>query len=152
MATTTALNRRPEAERRKLPNLKSMVDAVPAMSSDEGRELLTKYGILTEREVESRVDILLEAYIKAINIEAQLAEQIAGTIILPAALKYQAAIASTLVQTKQALGVLELVPARRRAWRLCGSLRGRVVAGKRDVNDLRAENVARHPHRGPQCG
>ena len=98
-----------EATRRGLPNLKNMVDALPVLHPPEARQLFTTYGVFTERELESRFAIMLENYIKAINIEAQLTEQIARTIILPAAMKYQTALANALVATRQALGVL--VPA-----------------------------------------
>ncbi|HEX2951951.1 MAG TPA: glutamine synthetase III [Armatimonadota bacterium] len=98
-----------EAARRGLPNLKSTVDAVPCFVSDEARGIFTKYGVFTERELESRKEIMLENYVKALNIEAQLTEVIARTIILPAALKYQQQLAATILQTKQALGSFELV-------------------------------------------
>ncbi len=100
-----------EAAHRNLPNLKSAVDALPALIEPEARKLFATYGVLTERELESRYAVMVENYIKAINIEAQLTEQIARTIILPAAIKYQYQLASALVATKQALGVLEVVPA-----------------------------------------
>jgi glutamine synthetase len=100
-----------EAERRKLPNLKTTVDAVPALTSKEGHKLFTKYAVFNDRELESRQDIMLENYVKAVNIEALLTAQIARTIILPAALKYQHNLAATLVQTKQALGDLAKLSA-----------------------------------------
>jgi glutamine synthetase len=95
-----------EATHRGLPNLKSAVDAFPALIEPATRKLFTAHGVFTERELESRYAIMLENYIKAINIEAQLTEQIARTIVLPAALKYQAALASSVLAAKQALGAL----------------------------------------------
>ena len=100
-----------EAARRGLPNLKSTVEALPALTAPEARELFTTYSVFSERELESRAAIMLENYAKAINIEAHLTELMARNIILPAALKYQQQVATTLVQTKQALGVLDVVPA-----------------------------------------
>jgi glutamine synthetase len=100
-----------EATRRGLPNLPSVVASLPALLEPAARALFTNYGVFNEREVESRYAIMMENYVKAINIEAQLTEQIARTIILPATMRYQQQVASTLVQTKQALGALELVPA-----------------------------------------
>ncbi|MHB0937989.1 MAG: glutamine synthetase III family protein [Armatimonadota bacterium] len=96
-----------EAARRGLPNLKSAVDALPCLLEPEARALFTGTGIFTERELESRFAIKVEAYVKAINIEAQLTEQMARTMILPAAIKYQAQVATSLVAAKQALGALE---------------------------------------------
>jgi glutamine synthetase len=98
-----------EATKRGLPNLKSVVDALPALVADDARALFTTYGVFTDRELDSRCAIMLENYVKAINIEAQLTSQIAKTILLPAALNYQAQVANTVVATKQALGTL--VPA-----------------------------------------
>ena len=95
-----------EATRRGLPNLKSAVDALPALIAPAARQLFTKYGVFTERELDSRCTIMLENYVKAINIEAQLTEQIARTMILPAAMKYQTQIAAALIATRQALGAL----------------------------------------------
>jgi len=95
-----------EAARRGLPNLKTAVDALPCLLEPDARQLFTATGIFTERELESRYAIKLENYIKAINIEAQLTEQMARTIILPAALKYQYQLASSLAAAKQALGML----------------------------------------------
>ena len=93
-----------EATKRGLPNLKSAVEALPALVAPEAHALFTKYGVFSDRELESRYTIMLENYVKAINIEAQLTEQIARTIILPAALKYQTAVAASLLTAKQALG------------------------------------------------
>ncbi len=95
-----------EATRRGLPNLTSAVEALPMLITPEAHALFITYGVFTARELESRFDIMVENYIKSINIEAQLAVQIARTIILPAAVKYQTVLANALVATKQALGVL----------------------------------------------
>jgi len=95
-----------EATRRGLPNLKSAVDALPCLLEPDARALFAGTGIFTERELESRFAIKVENYIKAINIEALLTEQIARTIILPAAVKYQHQLAGSLVTARQALGSL----------------------------------------------
>ena len=70
-----------EAERRGLPNLKSMVDAIPSLVSDKTIEMFGRLGVLTETELHSRVEINYELYSKAINIEAK-------TMIEMAAKKY----------------------------------------------------------------
>ncbi len=82
-----------EAEKRGLPNLRTSVDAIPLAASKEAVELFTKYKVYSQRELESRQEILLEHYNKAIHIEAQTALMMANTLILPAALKYQADVA-----------------------------------------------------------
>ena len=99
-----------EATKRQLPNLRTVVDALPALTDDVAKALFTKYNVFSERELLSRYAIMMEAYIKAVNIEAQLTSSIAQSIILPAALAYQQQVAVTLVQTRKALGAAQ-VPA-----------------------------------------
>ena len=65
-----------EAEKRGLPNLKTSVDALPAVSSKEGIALLGRYNVLSEREVESRTEIYVERYVKDINVESRLTLEI----------------------------------------------------------------------------
>jgi glutamine synthetase len=93
-----------EATRRGLPNLKSAVEALPAMIEPQALQLFAKYGVFTEREQESRCTVMLENYIKAVNIEAMLTLQVAKTMILPAGLHYQAVVAKTVLATRDALG------------------------------------------------
>jgi glutamine synthetase len=93
-----------EAERRGLPNMRNAVDALPVLLHPEAIALFEKYNVLSKREVESRYVIMVEAYVKAVNIEAQLTAQVAQTSILPAALKFQGQLATTVATTKQALG------------------------------------------------
>ncbi len=89
-----------EATKRGLPNLKSAVDALPTLLSDKAKSAFTTYGIFNLRELDSRYAIMLENYNKAINIEALLSIQIAKTIVLPAALKYQTLLAGSLAAVK----------------------------------------------------
>src|SRR5262249_33828146 len=78
------------------PNLKTCVDALPVMVEPESRELFRKYGIFNEEELKSNYHVMLENYCKTVNIEALLASDIARTLILPAALRYQGEIAETI--------------------------------------------------------
>ncbi len=93
-----------EAQRRGLPNLRTSVEALPLVTSAASIALFTKYKVYTKRELVSRQEILLENYCKTINIEAQTASTMAHTMILPAALRYQAQVASA-VNAAQAAGV-----------------------------------------------
>jgi glutamine synthetase len=92
-----------EAERRGLPNLKTAAEALPLLSSEEVVELFEKYGVLSRRELESRRDIYLEQYSKAIRVESRLTARIGKTVIFPAAVRYQKELAETCVHL-QALG------------------------------------------------
>lgn len=91
-----------EAERRGLPNIKSMVDAIPALVSDKAVYLFAKFGVFTRAELESRVEIQYEAYAKAINIEAKTMIDIAGKQIIPAVIHYTKELADTIVSVKEA--------------------------------------------------
>ncbi|HAU38071.1 MAG TPA: glutamine synthetase type III [Phycisphaerales bacterium] len=91
-----------EAERRGLPNLRSTVDCVPLATSKEAIALFTKYGVYTERELHSRQEILLENYVKTVTIEALTASNLAHTMLLPAALRYQADVAGAVSAAKAA--------------------------------------------------
>jgi len=91
-----------EAKKRRLPNLVSTIDCVPLATAKESIGLFTKYGVYSERELESRHEILLENYTTTISIEALTASLMAHTMILPAGLKYQAAVAAAVNGAKQA--------------------------------------------------
>ena len=77
-----------EAEMRGLPNRKNAVDSLPDLITPKSIKLFSKYGVFTEREIHSRYEILLENYIKTINIEAHITMQMANRQIIPAALRY----------------------------------------------------------------
>jgi glutamine synthetase len=91
-----------EAEMRGLPNRRNAVDSLPDLISPKSIKLFSKYGIFTERELHSRYEILLENYIKTINIEAHLTKQMANRQIIPAALRYQEVVANALAALKAA--------------------------------------------------
>ena len=85
-----------EAERRGLPNIKSMVDAIPALTTDKAVALFEKFHVFTRAELESRAEIQYETYAKAINIEAKAMIDIASKQIIPAVIKYTKSLADTV--------------------------------------------------------
>ncbi len=85
-----------EAERRGLPNLKSMVDAIPALVTDKAVEMFGKFGVYSKAELEARAEIQYEAYAKAINIEAKTMIDIASKQIIPAVISYTKSLADTI--------------------------------------------------------
>ena len=91
-----------EAAKRGLPNLKNTVDSIPTIISKASIDLFGKYKVFTKRELESRYAIYSENYVKTINIEALTAIMMAKTMILPAALRYQAEVAGAVSATKAA--------------------------------------------------
>ena len=77
-----------EAEKRGLPNNKSTVDALPALATTKAKKLFAHFGVLSERELDARAEIIWERYVKVQNIEANATAEIAKTMIVPAAVKY----------------------------------------------------------------
>ena len=91
-----------EAARRGLPNIKDMVDAIPALLEERSVELFERFGVFTRAELESRAEIQYETYAKAINIEARSMIDIASKHIIPAVLQYTTALASSVNQIRSA--------------------------------------------------
>ena len=91
-----------EAERRGLPNIKSMVEAIPAITTDKAVELFERFNVFTKAELESRAEIQYEAYAKAINIEARTMIDMASKQFLPAFIKYTKTLADTINAVKAA--------------------------------------------------
>ncbi len=89
-----------EAERRGLPNIKSMVDAASALTTDKAVALFEKFGIFTKAELESREEITYETYTKYINIEALTMISMASKQILPAVISYTTELASSIASVE----------------------------------------------------
>lgn len=91
-----------EAEKRGLPNLRNSVDAIERFNTEEHIALLSRYGVLSPREVHSRRDILLDEYITVLMIEAQVALEMGRTLILPPSLSWQRKLAETIGSLRKA--------------------------------------------------
>jgi glutamine synthetase len=77
-----------EAERRGLLNLRATPDALPYLIADEPVAIFENYGVLSQRELQSRYEVFLEQYVTKLNIEAETAASIARTMLLPAAARH----------------------------------------------------------------
>jgi len=77
-----------EAEARGLHNLSSTVDALPWFVNQQTVDVMGKYGVLSERELEARFEVGVEQYGTKVNIEAETAASIARTMLLPAAVRH----------------------------------------------------------------
>ena len=97
-----------EAERRGLPNIKSMVEAIPSLTTEKSVNMFERFKVFTRAELESRAEIKFENYAKAINIEARTMIDMASKQIIPAVIKYTKSLADTII-------------ARKRGW--CGHIR-----------------------------
>lgn len=85
-----------EAERRGLPNLSSMVQAISALTKKEAIQLFSKFSIYTEAELRSREKVEYEHYAKVIHIEGRAMVNITGKQIIPSAMQYVERLASTI--------------------------------------------------------
>ena len=77
-----------EAAKRGLPNNRTTVDALPALTTKKALAVFSRLGVLSERELTARAEINWERYVKVSNIEASCALDMARTMILPAAVRY----------------------------------------------------------------
>ena len=94
-----------EAKRRGLPILPSMVDAIPALTTEKAVELFETFHVFTKAELESRVEIQYEIYAKAINIEAKTMLDIVTKQIIPAVIKYTTVLAQSVNAVRAAAAV-----------------------------------------------
>ena len=91
-----------EAEKRGLPNIRSMVEAIPALTTKKAVKLYEELGVFTRAELESRAEVEYEAYSKVINIEARTMIDMASKQIIPAVIRYTTHLAASLNGVKTA--------------------------------------------------
>lgn len=124
-----------EANRRGLPNLCSMVDAIPELTKPESVAMFERHGVYTDKELQARADVSFELYAKTINIEALTMIDMVGKDIIPAVIRYTRELAEA-AQAVEALGVDASVQR---------ELLGRVTVLLRQANaalaDLKAKQV-----------
>ena len=97
-----------EAKRRGLPILPSMVDAIPALTTDKAVKLFESFNVFTRAELESRAEIQYEGYAKAINIEAKAMVDIATKQIIPAVIRYTTVLAESINSVKAVSAALDV--------------------------------------------
>ena len=93
-----------EAKRRGLPNIRSMVDAIPELVAPDAVTLFERHGVYTEKELRARADVSYELYAKTVNIEALTMIDMAGKDILPAVIRYTRELADAAAQV-EGLGI-----------------------------------------------
>ena len=89
-----------EAERRGLPNIKNMVDALGCLTEEYAVELFERHKVMTRVELTSRQEVGYEAYAKAINIEARTMIDMTKKEIIPAVIKYTTTVAQSVTAVK----------------------------------------------------
>ncbi len=93
-----------EAEKRGLPNIKNTVDSLATIMDKQNVEAFQKHNVVSRKELEARVEILFEIYVKTLGIEAKTSLHIAKRQILPAVLKFAGAVAASAISIKDAGG------------------------------------------------
>ena len=139
-----------EAAERGLPNLRTTLDALPELITEESMELFSKYGVFNHREMHSRYEIALEQYILAIDVEAELTLEMANTMILPAAVRYQTELATNVASLKAA-GVEADTSTLEEVSGSIAELRAGIAALRSEINhdDVQsAEKHAEHAQKG----
>ena len=74
---------------------------MPYLINEPTKAVFSHYGVLSERELESRFEVWVEQYTTIANIEAETTWSIAKTMLLPAALRY--------LELARAAGVREVI-------------------------------------------
>ncbi len=93
-----------EAEKRGLLNLKTTPDAMPRLLDKKNVDMLTAHKVYSKAEIESRTEIMLENYVKTVNIEALTMSDMSKKMIMPAVEDYIASLAKT-AKNKKEIGV-----------------------------------------------
>ena len=93
-----------EAQKRGLLNLKSTVDALPLLKSEENIAMFERHGVLSRAEINSRVDIVLENYCKVLHIEALTLIEMMNRQVIPAISEYTDRLCTALSH-KRALNI-----------------------------------------------
>lgn len=91
-----------EAKKRGLPNNKNTVDALACLKDKKNIELLDRVGVYSPVELASRYEILLDNYIKTIQVEALTAVKMAKTQLYPAGCEYLGTLSQQVLTTKEA--------------------------------------------------
>jgi glutamine synthetase len=85
-----------EAAKRGLPNLPNTPEALKELVSKEALEVFAAHNVFSEKEVHARYEIMLEQYIKTLNIEALTMIDMANHSIIPAAIEYSTTVANSV--------------------------------------------------------
>ncbi|WP_226373976.1 glutamine synthetase III family protein [Citrifermentans bemidjiense] len=85
-----------EAAKRGLPNIPNTPDALKELVSKEAVKVFAAHNVFNEKEVHARYEIMVEQYIKTLNIEALTMIDMANHSIIPTAIEYATAVANSV--------------------------------------------------------
>ena len=127
-----------EAERRGLPNIKSMVEAIPALVTDKAVKMFEKHHVFSAVELHSRAEILYEAYAKAINIEAKTMVSMVRAKYIPAIITYTKQLADSINSIKSAVSDAD-VSVQSNLLKEVSALLAKAQAGLKKVQEMDAK-------------
>ncbi len=126
-----------EAEKRGLPNVKTMVDAIASLTEEKTIEMFERQHVYTRTELESRAEINYEAYSKAINIEAKTMIHMASKQYIPTVIHYVTSLADSINSITAACAEADL-SVQKNLLTKCSSL---LADAQNALNDLKAADV-----------
>ncbi|CCZ90982.1 glutamine synthetase catalytic region [Clostridium sp. CAG:167] len=126
-----------EAERRGLPNVKTMVDATASLYDPKTIEMFERQHVFNKTELESRAEINYEAYAKAINIEAKTMIEMASKQYIPAVISYVTSLADSINSISAACAEADL-SVQKDLLTKCSSL---LAEAQKALNDLVAADA-----------
>ena len=91
-----------DAKKRGLPNLRRTPEALKQLVTKQSRDVLTKLGVLTKEELESRYHVRLERYVKDMLIELHTLREMVDTMVIPAAFSYLSELSNSASKAKGA--------------------------------------------------
>lgn len=125
-----------EAAKRGLTNITSVPTALEALEVPRVIEMYEKAGVLTHREIESRIEVELEKYTKKIQIEARVLGDLAMNHIVPTAIKYQTSLLENIKNVKEVFGAEYVETVAEGRLELIKEIGGHITAIKAKVNDM----------------
>ncbi len=130
-----------EAERRGLPNLRAMVDAIGTLADEKSVKLFEHQGVLSEAEIKSRVEIGYENYAKIINIEAKTMIDMASKLYIPGVARYVKVIADSINSVRTACPAAD-VSAQEEILLNCSTLLARAQKALDDLKTADAKAIS----------
>lgn len=135
-----------EAERRGLPNVKSMVEAIPYLTTEKTVGLFERQNVLNKVELESRAEINYESYSKTINIEAKTMIDMAGKQYIPSIISYITSLADSVNSVKAAYSEAD-VSVQTELLAKCSSLLAKAQKALAELKKVTAEAASKEEGR-----
>lgn len=125
-----------EAAKRGLTNITSVPTSLESLEVPRVIEMYEKAGVLTHREIESRIEVELEKYTKKIQIEARVLGDLAMNHIIPTAINYQTSLLENMKNVKEVFGAEYMETVAEGRLELIKEIGGHISAIKAKVNDM----------------